>query len=250
MIRRALLFTLIVIPLQLVLTSLLGFANAVLYNPKILVQPQTIEFFLWLLPPLTLIAFLLVLYRELSGHVEVSRRRAFALAAASGKAVHLVLSLWQLRATGVALSSLTPEIRAQFRPVPDFTANLVHAAIWNVIPTVIWIAFLLIFWRKAVPLVGDWTGRLSAFLCVISTVQGILGVSRLVSRLQHYYPDWLGRPVYTSWNLIISPAVFLAASCAAPYFLFSVWWAVQTHNPAEPDGPSLAGSPHATDSVM
>ena len=83
MIRRALLFTLIVMPLQLVLTTVLSFANAVVHNPKFLVQPQMIEFILWLVPPLTLIAFLLVLYRELSGHSEVSRRQAFALAAAS-----------------------------------------------------------------------------------------------------------------------------------------------------------------------
>jgi hypothetical protein len=70
MIRRALLLTLSALALRLVLTSFLSIAKAVVNSPRILVQPQILEFMLGLLSPITLIAFLLVLYWELSGHTD------------------------------------------------------------------------------------------------------------------------------------------------------------------------------------
>jgi hypothetical protein len=182
MIRRALLLTVSALTLNLVMTSLLSFANAVVQRPTILVQPQILEFILALLSPVTLIAFLLVLYWELSGRSDTRRRQTFALAAASGVVIHLGLTFWQLHETGVMLDSLTPEMRAQSPEIPNLTARWVHSGIWSMLPAATWITFLLIFWR-----------------------------------------DWVGRPIYTSWNLIILPAVLLAAWFAVPYFLFSVW---------------------------
>lgn len=230
MIRRRLLLTIPALVLQLVLTSLLSFANAVVHSPTILIQPQMLAFVLGLLSPVTLVVFLLVLYWELSGHRDVRRRQLFALAAASGMGIHLGLTFWQLHESGVALSSLTPQMRAQMRAVPDLTGMWVHAAIWTMLPTIAWIAFLLIFWHEASPLSRERTGKVAAFLCVFTAVQGIYGASRLLSRLQRYIPDWTGQPIHTSWNLIISPAMLLAAWFVVPYFLFSVWRTAPAHS--------------------
>ena len=144
MIRRALLLTLTALAVRFLL-NLISLANAVVHSTKILVQP--LEFVLGLFSPVSLIAFLLVLYRELSGHRDTHRRQAFALAAAMGVAVSLGLTIWHFHETSVALSSLTPEARAQLPAVPSLTARWVRTGIWSVLPSVTWYAFLLVFWR-------------------------------------------------------------------------------------------------------
>ncbi len=233
MIRRRLLLTIPALVLQLVLTSLLSFANVIVHSPKFLIQPQFLVFLLALLSPVTLVVFLLVLYRELSGHRDARRRQLFALAAASGMGIHLGLTFRQLHETGAVLRSLTPQVRAQMRAVPDLAGMWVHAAIWTVLPTITWIAFLLIFWYESAPLSRERTGKVAAFLCVFTAVQGIYSASGLLSRLQRYIPDWTGQPIHTFWNLILSPAVLLAAWFLVPYFLFSVWRTAAAHDPAE-----------------
>ena len=236
MIRRALLLTLTALAVRFGL-NLFSFANAVVHGTKILVQP--LEFVLGLLSPVTLIAFLLVLYRELSGHRDTHRRQAFALAAAVGMAISLGLTLWHFHETSVALSSLTPETRAQLPVVPSLTARWVRTAIWSVLPSVTWYAFLLVFWREASPLGRNSTRKLASVLCVITVFQGISSVSGLLPHFASYIPDWTGRPIRTSWNLIISPGVFLFASFAVPYFLFWVWWTPPAHDTTEAPTPLL-----------
>jgi hypothetical protein len=136
MIRRALLLTLSALALRLVLTSLLSFAKAVVHSPSILVQPQILEFMLGLLSPITLIAFLLALYCEVLGYGDARRRQAFALAAAAGMAVSVGLIFWRLHETRAALSSLTPEARAQLPQFPTLTASWVRAGIRDMLPAV------------------------------------------------------------------------------------------------------------------
>ena len=170
MIRRRLLLTIPALVLQLVLTSLLSFVNAVVHSPTILIQPQILEFVLGLLSPVTLVVFLLGLYWELSEHRDARRRQLFALAAASGMGIRLGLTFRQLHETGVALRSLTPQMRAQMRAVPDLTGVWVHAAIWTMLPTIMWIAFLLIFWHESAPLSRERTGKVAALLCIFTAV--------------------------------------------------------------------------------
>lgn len=246
MIRRALLLTVLALALQLVL-SILSFANTVVHTPGIVVQ-QPLELIFSFLSPVTLIAFLLLLYRELSGNSDAGRRQVFALAAALAMAIGLALTLWHLDLTGVALRSLSPEIRTQIK-LPGPAARWVRAAVWIVLPTATWIAFLLTFWREAVPLGRHWTRRLAAVLCVIEAAKGIYHCSRLLSRLLYYIPDWGVRPISTAWNLIIWPAVLLAAWFAVPYFLFSVWRTLPAHDPAESERRFLSGPPHGTDAI-
>ena len=236
MIRRALLLTLTALAVRFLL-NLISLANAVVHSTKILVQP--LEFVLGLFSPVSLIAFLLVLYRELSGHRDTHRRQAFALAAAMGAAISLGLTLWHFHETSVALSSLTPETRAQLPAVPGLTARWVRTAIWSVLPSVIWYAFLLIFWRQALPLGRTLTRKLAAVLCVITVFQGISSVRGLLPHFESYIPDWTGRPIRTSWNLIISPGMLLFVSFAVPYFLFWVWWTPPEHDTTEAPAPLL-----------
>ncbi len=213
MIRRALLFAIIALALQLILTTLLSFVQAAVRSPEILINPRILEFALWLFPSVTMIAFLAVLLRELSGYHAVRPRQLFALAAASGMVVRLGLACWQLYRAGVVLRFLPRQMRTLW----------VTTAIWSILPTIAWIAFLVIFWREAAPLGRKWTRYLAASLCILTAIQGVYGAIGFVSRLQRFTPDWTGRAFETTWSLIVTPALLVAVWIAVPYFFFSVW---------------------------
>lgn len=58
-------------------------------------------------------------------------------------------------------------------------------------------------------------------------------IARILFRMHRYLRDWPGHPVFTFWNLIILPAVAVAASAALPYILFAVWRTGPAPEPAK-----------------
>lgn len=145
-IRRALLFAIPALVLQLLLVSLGSVVKAAVASPRTLVGLATPQFWLPLVSPVTLILFLVALYQELTGHASPTRRQLWALAATSGMAIRIGLRAWYLHAGAVALNSLPPQIRARY-PAETFdpSGQWVQAILRTIIPTVVWIGLLLLF---------------------------------------------------------------------------------------------------------
>jgi hypothetical protein len=161
-----------------------------------LIDWRTLEPVLALVSPITLILFLVALYQELTGHASPRRRQVLGLAAASGMAVHVGLLARHLHANTVALSSLPPQIRAQLPAATlDVPGQWMHAIFWSIIPAVIWIGFLLVFWRDVAPLGREWTRRLALVLCLFTTAQAVNEISRTIPRMHRYLANWHGRAV-------------------------------------------------------
>ena len=196
MIPRALLLAIPALVLELVLVSFWSFLRAVAASPRILIERGTLEFVLALVSPITLVLFLVALYQELTGHASSSRRQILGLAAASGMVVHVGLLARQLLANTVALSSLPPQIRAQLPAATfDVPGQWMHTIFWSIVPAVIWIGFLLVFWRDVAPLGREWTRRLALVLCLITTAQAVNEISRILSGMHRYHANWAGRAV-------------------------------------------------------
>ncbi len=186
MIRRALLFAIPALIVPLVLLTLWPLGKAVATDPRMLIHWRgVVGFVLALVPGVTRILFLVALYLELTGHASPSRRQDWALAAACGVVVQIGLRVWPL----LTLSSLPPQIRAQFpRAAVDLPGQWAHAFFRNILPDVIWIGFLLMFWREAAPLGRRWTRTLAFILClltmppVVNNFRGVLsGIHRYLS---------------------------------------------------------------------
>ena len=225
MIRRALLLAIPALVLELLLVSFWSFLRAVAASPRILIERGTLEFVLALVSPITLILFLVALYQELTGHASPRRRQVWALAAASGMAVHVGLLARQLLANTVALSSLPPQIRAQLPAATlDVPGQWMHAIFWSIVPAVIWIGFLLVFWRDVAPLGREWTRRLALVLCLITTAQAVNEISRTLSRMHRYHANWPGLAVSLlatqaqtqDRNAALTLAVGLITQCDSP----------------------------------
>jgi len=224
-IRRALLLALPALVLELLLVSFWSFLRAVAASPRILIERGTLEFVLPLASPITLVLFLVALYQELTGHASSSRRQILGLAAASGMAVHVGLLARQLLANTVALSSLPPQIRAQLPAATlDVPGQWMHAIFWSIIPAVIWIGFLLVFWRNVAPLGREWTRRLALVLCLITTAQAVNEISRILSGMHRYHANWPGLAVSLlatqaqtqDRNAALTLAVGLITQCDSP----------------------------------
>jgi hypothetical protein len=181
---------------ELVLRFFWSFVKAVAANPSILIERRTLEVVLTLVSPVTLILFLVALYQELTGHASPSRRQVWAFAAAAGRAVGVGLIARQLHASATALSSLPPQIRAQLPAATlDLPGQWVHAIFRSIIPAVIWIGFLLVFWRDIAPLGRKWTRRLAFVLCLFTTAQVVNEIGRFLSGTHRYFANWPGRAV-------------------------------------------------------
>ena len=225
MIRRALLFAIPALVLELLLVSFWSFLRAVAASPRILIERGTLEFVLALVSPITLILFLVALYQELTGHASPRRRQVLGLAAASGMAVHVGLLARHLHANTVALSSLPPQIRAQLPAATlDAPGQWMHAIFWSIIPAVIWFGFLLVFWRDVAPLGREWTRRLALVLCLFTTAQAVNEISRILSGMHRYLANRPGRAVpllatqaqTQDRNAALTLAVGLITQCDSP----------------------------------
>ena len=196
MIPRALLLAIPALVLDLLLRSFWPFLRAVAASPRNLIERGTMEFVLAIVSPVTLILFLVALYQELTGHASPRRRQVWGLAAASGMAVGVGFLARQLHANAVALSSLPPQIRAQLPAATlDVPGQWMHAIFWSIIPAVIWIGFLLVFWRDVAPLGREWTRRLALVLCLFTTAQAVNEISRTLSRMHRYLANRPARAV-------------------------------------------------------
>jgi hypothetical protein len=132
----------------------------------------------------------------LRGHASPSRRQVWAFPAASGMAVRVGLIARQLHANAVALTSLPTQIRAQLSAAAlDVRGQWVHAIFTSIVPAVIWIGFLLVFWRDVAPLGRKWTRGLAFVLCLFTTAQVVNGIGRTLSGMHRYLTDWPGRTV-------------------------------------------------------
>ena len=233
-IRRALLVTISALALQLAGGPLLSVVGVVFQYPKFLIEPQALALYLGLIPPVTLILFLTALYRELSGTDSAARRRLFALAAVCGKVVALGLIFWSIHETKVALGSMTPEAREQLiYKLPSLAHYWVHNAVFGMLPTVLWMAFLMIFWRDPAPLDRRHTRALAAVFCIVTAAQALYELGQLISRNQRFYFDWTVHPLTAFWQLVILPTVTLAFSLVLPYLLFTIWRSEPTPDPTE-----------------
>ena len=224
-IRRALLLAIPALVLELLLRSFWPFLRAVGASPRNLIERGTLEFVLALVSPITLVVFLVALYQELTGHASSSRRQILGLAAASGMAVRVGLLARQLHANAVALSSLPPQIRAQLPAAAlDVPGQWMHTMFWSIIPAVIWIGFLLVFWRDVAPLGREWTRRLALVLCLITTAQAVNEISRILSGMHRYHANWPGLAVSLlatqaqtqDRNAALTLAVGLITQCDSP----------------------------------
>jgi len=162
-------------------------------SPRTLIGLVSPQFLLLLVSPVTLILFLVVLYQESTGSAGPRRRQVSALAAASGMAVGIGLRAWQMRATAVTLRSLPPQIRAQFSAATfDIAGQWRHALFTSFIPAVLWIGFLLLFWRDVAPLGRKWTRRSAFVLCLVTTAQGVNQIGGILSGVHRYLADTPG----------------------------------------------------------
>ena len=176
--------------------SLWGVVKAAVADPRTLIGLVAPQFWLPLVSPVTLLLFLVALYQELTGHASPSRRQVWAFAAAAGMAVRIGLRVWQLHAGAVALTSLPPQVRAQFSAAAfDFRGQWVQALLRNIIPAIIWIGFLLVFWRDVAPLGRKWTRGLAFVLCLVTTTQVVNEIGRTFSDTHRYLAGWPGRAV-------------------------------------------------------
>jgi len=186
-----------------------------------LIRPGVLEFVLSLAPPVTLILFLVALYRELTGHAGPSSRQDWALAAAAGTVIRIGFIVWSLVGTAAAVRSMPPQSRAQFSAAAiDLPGLWVHAIWRNILPDVIWIGFLLIFWRDVAPLGRWWTRGLAVVLCVVAMVPVVNGIGRTRASVDRYRADWRGRtvglPVAQGQTQTRNAALTLAVRLIAP----------------------------------
>lgn len=187
--RRALLFAIPAYVATMVLASLWPFVKAAAVSGSI-PRGIPIVFILSLAPPVTLILFLVALYQELTGHAGPSRRQVWAFAAGCGMAIPIGLRAWSL----LAVNWLPPQIRAQFpRAIANLPDQWMHAIFKVFLPDVIFIGFLLVFWRDAAPLGRIWTRTLAFVLCLF-TMPPVVNNSRgFVAGMHRYRAEWRGR---------------------------------------------------------
>jgi hypothetical protein len=139
-------------------------------------------------------------------------------------AVRVGLLARQLHANAVALRSLPPQIRAQLPAAAfDVSGQWVHAIFRSIIPAVIWIGFLVVFWRDIAPLGRKWTRRLAFVLCLFTTVQVVNEIGRFLSGMHRYFAGWPERAVTLlptqaqtqGGNATLTLAVHLIAPCGS-----------------------------------
>lgn len=181
--RRALLFAIPARIAALLLGAFLPLGKAVVADPRMLIAWRTgLNSVLGLVPAVTLLLFLVILYRELTGRANPSRRQVWAFVAGCGMVIQIVVGIaWPL----LAVNWLPPQIRAQV----DLPAQWMQAS-RTILPAVIWIAFLLVFWRDAAPLGRRATRALALVLCTFTISPVVNGFRGVVAGVQRYRSEW------------------------------------------------------------
>lgn len=104
--------------------------------------------------------------------------------------IQIGLRAWPLLTVG----SLPPQISAQFpRATADLPGQWMQATFRTILPAVIWIAFLLIFWRDAAPLGRRWTRTLAFVLCLFTIPPVLNNFRGVVAGIHRYRTEWRER---------------------------------------------------------
>ena len=112
-----------------------------------------------LIPTGALIVFFAALLREVQALGCVEARQFAALSAAFGQALQLSRSMW---------------FAWRFEPY-DPARHWVATIVSQVLPALLWLALLLVFWKETTPANNRLTRLLATVLCVLTGVTGIRG---------------------------------------------------------------------------
>jgi hypothetical protein len=157
-----------------------------------------------LFPGLTLILFFAALLRELSTRSNNGVRRSAAILAVVGQAVQFLSFLWSA---------------VRFQPY-DPVRHWIFTAIFQLTPSLLWIALLLVFWPDADPTANRLTRPLVAavlfFVEVAIVLRGSYSIVQRFSRMV----ESAGRGV---WGVPIGPAAFILGGASLAFLLFAIY---------------------------
>ena len=145
-----------------------------------------------LVPTGALILFFVALLREGSALNSIRVRQVTAFLAAFGQALGLSQSLW---------------VAWHFLPF-DPARYWAWITALQVVPSLLWVALLLIFWKEPAPINNRWTRPLALALCVGMCAVGLRGIYNTVARLSHHVGAGVQRFTAAPAGISVYPALW------------------------------------------